>query len=364
LVQQNALKAADLKLKQASLMQKAAAGDQQARLQLAELWAKNQSAAADRASRERIAAIRMAGKNASGFEQGGAVGDGAGNDWLATAVPGVDLAPTAWDDAASEGESQPSAQTFDGTPWTDPFADGALSSGLIIPLTDLDSASQAPPAEPVPQAAAGIGSPAPEADVVASGLGQDASDAGSGDSQSPAQAPVAAENSRDPESPGPIEQAAAPLGDCANGDPALLARLIYAEASDHFDVDGAMEAVGWTVRNRLAAPGFPKSLQSVIFQPNAFAAIGQPRWQEASDPAALTGRAAASYRRACSVAKGILDGSIPDPRPGSTFFHSREPRKGDFFYSRLRSGRLVQNGDRIGKLTFFKEVRPTQPGVR
>lgn len=341
---QNALKAEDLKLKQTGLMQKGAAGDQQARLQMAELAQRAASDAADRMSRERIAAMRMASgkgaklRRAQGHDLGGLVGDdddGTGLDAFGSAAGGAATA--------------------------DAPADLGGDDGFITPLFDADTTLG--PDSPVMQ----LGADAGLAGAGSFGAPLEADDSASDASSSnaPVDSSPTGDASQNPLQPTSFDQAA--VADCGDGEVALLARLIYAEAGNRSGVDGAMEGVGWVVRNRVGAPTFRNSIEAVIKQPGAFAAIGGDQWNSADDPASLTGGEAASYARACSVAKGVLDGSIPDPRPGSTFFYSGKiPHR--FFESGLRSGRLVKNGEPIGSMSFLKEARPprrpNQPQAR
>jgi hypothetical protein len=47
---------------------------------------------------------------------------------------------------------------------------------------------------------------------------------------------------------------------------------------------------------------------------------GSPQWQGSANPASLTGPDRQSWDSAVSVARGILDASIPDPTGGATMF--------------------------------------------
>jgi spore germination cell wall hydrolase CwlJ-like protein len=162
------------------------------------------------------------------------------------------------------------------------------------------------------------------------------------------------------------QQPAAPTTEGAQGtDPSeedvrLLARLIFAEAADHWDVPGAMEGVGWIARNRIGAPGFRKTLPDVILKPGGFDGPKNPQWEKAGDPSKLTAKEARAYQRALEVARGVLSGDIPDPTGGATFFYSRKPNEPvpPWFEPRIANGRFVQvNEDRrFGDLFFLRDT--------
>jgi len=129
------------------------------------------------------------------------------------------------------------------------------------------------------------------------------------------------------------------------GDNTLLARVMFAEAAGY---PNAYPPVGWSIVNRVGAPGFPKTLSGVIYQQDSngnyeFNGVGSPLWNEAGDPSDLTGPNAASYAQALTVANGILDGTIPDPTGGAEYFYSSQSGAppGGFFANDLASGRLV-----------------------
>jgi spore germination cell wall hydrolase CwlJ-like protein len=105
----------------------------------------------------------------------------------------------------------------------------------------------------------------------------------------------------------------------------LLARLTYAEAAGQHSVPDAMEAVAWTVRNRVESPLFPHTFEEVILQKNQFPSIGGKLWKEAGNPAVLRGPSLRAYNRALAVARGVLTGTIPDPTRGALYFHSGPP---------------------------------------
>jgi hypothetical protein len=141
----------------------------------------------------------------------------------------------------------------------------------------------------------------------------------------------------------------------------LLARLIFAEAGDHWNVPGAMEGVGWTARNRVGAPGFRKTLPDVILKPGGFDGPKNSQWQKAGDPSKLTGKDAVAYQRALEVARGVLSGDIPDPTGGATFFYSRKPNQAvpAWFEPRIANGRFipVNEDPSFGDLFFLRDTR-------
>ena len=122
----------------------------------------------------------------------------------------------------------------------------------------------------------------------------------------------------------------------------LLARLIYAEAAGEHSVPDAMEAVAWTVRNRVESPLFPGTFEEVILQKigqkNQFRSIGGKLWKEAGNPAVLRGPSLRAYNRALAVARGVLTGTIPDPTRGALYFHSGPPTA--WFQGAMQAGRI------------------------
>jgi len=155
----------------------------------------------------------------------------------------------------------------------------------------------------------------------------------------------------------PADPQVAQATTASDDDVRLLGRLIFAEGADHWDKPGAMEGIGWTVRNRMGAPGFPKTLDGVVFQPRQFQGVGNRQWNNAADPSALTGTDALAYQHAQDVARGILNGDISDKTGGATYFFTSPDGAppNDFFTKKLESGRLERSGNSIGKFTFVRE---------
>ena len=116
----------------------------------------------------------------------------------------------------------------------------------------------------------------------------------------------------------------------------------------------AYPAIGWSVVNRVGAPGFPKTLAGVVFEHNQYASVGGPLWNAAEDPSQLTGLNAISYAQALSVANGILNGSIADPTGGATFFYSGSAPPSGFFQNGISSGTLVPTYT-VGPFTFLAQ---------
>jgi spore germination cell wall hydrolase CwlJ-like protein len=148
-----------------------------------------------------------------------------------------------------------------------------------------------------------------------------------------------------------------PRQDSFEEDAKLLARLIFAEAGNHFDKGTAMEGVAWAAANRVGAPGFPDTLHGVIHQPTQFA-VGSPQWEKADNPAGLKGDDARAYARAVDVAKGVLSGSIPDPTQGAQFFYSSPTGRipGGWFPGKIAREELIYTPDRnpAGHFYFLK----------
>jgi RHS repeat-associated protein len=141
--------------------------------------------------------------------------------------------------------------------------------------------------------------------------------------------------------------------DAASADIQRLARLGFTEAAEAFEVPGAMEGVMSVARNRVESGIFPGSYEGVIHQPGQFQSVGGSLWQQAGNPAALTGRNAAAYATALTVAEGIYYGTIPDPTGGALCFHSG-PRIG-WFERAFTAGRIrLSIPDSIGPFTFYK----------
>ncbi|RMH43337.1 MAG: hypothetical protein D6694_07130, partial [Gammaproteobacteria bacterium] len=150
----------------------------------------------------------------------------------------------------------------------------------------------------------------------------------------------------------------------------LLARTIFAEAAQDFDVPGAFEGIGFVIINRLESRLFPNSIHAVINMENAFEAVtgrfvnpetgemhvGNDLFRMSANPASLTGRNRLAFMRAVSVADAILSGSISDPTGGATFFFPIGRPIPSFFRDRLASGRLTL-GPRIGHTQFVCDTQ-------
>lgn len=137
----------------------------------------------------------------------------------------------------------------------------------------------------------------------------------------------------------------------------LLARLIFAEAADHHDRPGAMEAIGWTTLNRVGAPTFPKTLEAVIHQPGQFDSVGKKLWRDAGDPSKLTGPNVTAYAKALEAAEGILGGRIPDRTKAAQFFYSSPTKDapGDWFPKKIKDKELEHTlTEPLGKFWFLK----------
>ena len=85
----------------------------------------------------------------------------------------------------------------------------------------------------------------------------------------------------------------------SDSDVELLARILQAEAYGT-DAEG-MAAVGHVILRRVESPGFPNTLEEVIYAPDQFEGVGTANFN--MDPLPL----------ALNVAAGVIEGKIPDP---------------------------------------------------
>ena len=171
-----------------------------------------------------------------------------------------------------------------------------------------------------------------------------------------------------PQSQNPVllTQAKPPSGTAPNEDDVrLLARLIFAEGANHHHMTGALEGIGWTVLNRIGAPGFAKTLEGVIHQPKQFDGPKNDLWAKAADPSTLNGPNKIAYEKARRVAEGVLERKIPDPTDGAQFFYSSRDGNapGTWFPEEKRTQRLVESIKPIGELYFLKP-NPSAPARR
>ena len=141
-----------------------------------------------------------------------------------------------------------------------------------------------------------------------------------------------------------------PIGKAPASSQDLLAHLMFAESAG---VPAAYPAIGYSIVNRVGAPGFPSSLTAVIFEPNQYASVGGKLWNAAANPSQLTGANAASYAQARRIATGILNGTIPDPVPGATYFYSGSPSH--WFQEEVNSGVLTPVSYSVRPFTFLRQ---------
>lgn len=90
-----------------------------------------------------------------------------------------------------------------------------------------------------------------------------------------------------------------PVISASDSEVELLARILQAEAHGN-DADG-MAAVGYVILHRVQSPGFPDTLEEVIYAPNQFTGVGTPNFN--MDPLPLS----------LNVARGVLSGTMADP---------------------------------------------------
>ena len=107
----------------------------------------------------------------------------------------------------------------------------------------------------------------------------------------------------------------------------LLARLVYAEGrGEPFEGQVAIAAV---VLNRVAAPGFPKTVREVIYAPNAFSPVKNGRLPSETNETA---------RKAVREA---LQGS--DPTNGSLYFFNPSTATSSWIWSREQTVQIANH---------------------
>jgi RHS repeat-associated protein len=139
----------------------------------------------------------------------------------------------------------------------------------------------------------------------------------------------------------------------ARSDIHLLQRLIFAEAAGQYRISGAMEGVGYVVKNRVDSSQFPNSYSGVIHQKNQFDSVGKTLWNAAANPGSMSSANQAAYRRAGDVARSVYFGMILDPTGGALYFHSGPISASPWFQSALNSGRISPTVV-IGPFSFYR----------
>ncbi len=154
----------------------------------------------------------------------------------------------------------------------------------------------------------------------------------------------------------------------ASGDPIELARAMFGEASNTPEDYGA---IGWSMVNRVGQSQYGMTLNDVLRKPNAFSIFnngGSAQYNLSAHPDQLTGPNLRSWNQAVAIAKGILDGSIPDPTGGATFFFSSNTWDGINKNAPGDFGRMLQGGSisaspyssqsKIGTKNYFFVEKP------
>ena len=142
----------------------------------------------------------------------------------------------------------------------------------------------------------------------------------------------------------PVGLAAGALGGCATfpgrelTDQECMTRVMYFE-SNRSSPDG-MVAVGTTVMNRLATPGYPKTVCGVVGQPNQYARGVLTR--------SMNPREAA---RIATVADAVLNGERHPQVGGAMFFHTAGL---SFPYTNMHYVAVA------GGTAFYEKVAPGQ----
>lgn len=104
----------------------------------------------------------------------------------------------------------------------------------------------------------------------------------------------------------------------ANSDLYLLAKLIYSEARG--EIYTGQVAVGAVVLNRVADPGFPNTMQGVIYQPWAFTALHDGQFQLEPNSTAY------------QAAQDALNGW--DPSYGSLYYYNPTTATSSWIFNR------------------------------
>lgn len=97
-----------------------------------------------------------------------------------------------------------------------------------------------------------------------------------------------------------------------------LARTIYFEARGQSTRE--MSAVGYVVVNRARGSGFPDDICAVVQEGGEIPPCQFGWWCDGKSDIATDGK---EYARAEKVARGVLDGTTPDPTGGANMFHNR-----------------------------------------
>lgn len=113
-----------------------------------------------------------------------------------------------------------------------------------------------------------------------------------------------------------------------------LARMIFSES---LEIPGDFEAIGWTVVNRIGQRQYGLTLDQVLRKKGAFAIVeegggpagGSDLWKLTAQPEKMADGTVAGWQRARAVAYGILNGRIPDPTGGATFFFASSKYDGN-----------------------------------
>jgi spore germination cell wall hydrolase CwlJ-like protein len=117
-----------------------------------------------------------------------------------------------------------------------------------------------------------------------------------------------------------------------------------------------MEWIGWSIVNRIGAPGFGKTLSEVI-TPKQFQGMTNKQWEKAGDPSKLTGDDMNAYLRSLAIARQLADRTNKDPTGGNQYFysttHEDDPPPGTFFPPRLKAG-ILEKTRRIGNFQFVR----------
>ncbi len=143
----------------------------------------------------------------------------------------------------------------------------------------------------------------------------------------------------------------------------LLARLTFAEGAEFYKEKNVMEALGYTVRNRVEANKRyfgGDTYAGVIYHQDKygkyqFKSVEGDLWNKATNPALLSGPNARAFNRALTVSKEVYYGRISDPTGGALYFHSYKNQYYGWFGDAHQKGKISPTTpEQIGPFWFFK----------
>lgn len=107
--------------------------------------------------------------------------------------------------------------------------------------------------------------------------------------------------------------------------------MAFAEAAKQIRINPELAVwVIWTAINRIGERGRPITAEGVVRQPSQFAPTDRTNrlWPQSALPQRLDPINKQAYDIAVRTARDILDGKIPDPTGGATYFITGPEREG------------------------------------